>query len=180
LKRGLASTPSISSWRTQRNVPEQQIDAEAISLEQDDSHEKAKIFDFILQTPAYKWLVDTLKREIVLKRASPDLMEQIGARIRGVLLSHGDKVSRKTPSQEYEATFELLWNPLHYLKDQPPHDDAEEVLGNAITFTGTVNDAQALTALEYLCQVWPDSGVHVMKLITDVACQNSEHIATGE
>jgi hypothetical protein len=107
-------------------------------------------------------------------------MEQIGAQIRGVLLSYGDEVSRKTPSQEYEATFELLWNPLHYLKNQPPHDDAEEVLGGAITLTGTVNDAQALTAPEYLCQVWPDSGMHVMQLITDVACQDSEHIATSE
>jgi hypothetical protein len=167
------------------DVPEQQIDVEAVGPEQDkkqqdDSHEKGKIFDFILQTPAYKWLVDTLKRETTLKRASPDLMEQIGAQIRGVLLSYGDEVSRKTPSQEYEATFELLWNPLHYLKDQPPYDDAEEVLGGAITLTGTVNDAQALTALEYLCQVWPDSGMHVMQLITDVACQDSEHIATSE
>jgi hypothetical protein len=167
------------------DVPEQQIDVQAVGPEQDkkqqdDSHEKGKIFDFILQTPAYKWLVDTLKRETTLKRASPDLMEQIGAQIRGVLLSYGDEVSRKTPSQEYEATFELLWNPLHYLKDQPPYDDAEEVLGGAITLTGTVNDAQALTALEYLCQVWPDSGMHVMQLITDVACQDSEHIATSE
>ena len=156
------------------DVPEQD------EKQQDDSYEKGKIFDFILQTPAYKWLVDTLKREATLKRASPDRMEQIGARIRGVLRSYGDKVSRQTPSQEYEATFELLWNPLHYLKDQLPHDDAEEVLGGAITLTGTVNDAQALTALEYLCQVWPDSGMHVMQLITDVACQDSDHIATGE
>ncbi|EUC39412.1 hypothetical protein COCCADRAFT_152 [Bipolaris zeicola 26-R-13] len=165
------------------DVPEQQIDAEAAGPEQDEkqqdeSQEQSKIFDFILQIRAYKWLVDTLRRETILKRASPDLMEQIGARIRGVLLSYGDKVSRKTPSQEYEATFELLWNPPHYLKDQRPHDDAEEVLGDTITLTGTVNDAQALTALEYLCQVWPDSGMHVMQLITDIVCQDSEHIAT--
>jgi hypothetical protein len=82
------------------DVPEQHIDAECIGPEQekhqDDSHEKGKIFDFILQTPAYKWLVDTLKREARLKRASPDLMEQIGARIRGVLLAYGDEVSRAT------------------------------------------------------------------------------------
>jgi hypothetical protein len=31
-------------------------------------------------------------------------MEQIRARIRGVLLSYSDKVSSKTPSQEYKAT----------------------------------------------------------------------------
>jgi hypothetical protein len=103
------------------DVHDQQIDAEAVGLEQDekqqdDSHVMDKILNFILQTPACKWLVDILKKETTLKRASPDLMEQIGARIRGVLLSYGDEVSRKTSSQEYEATFELLWSLLRYLK----------------------------------------------------------------
>jgi hypothetical protein len=167
------------------NVPEQQIDPESIGLEEDekqkhDSHEKDGIFDFILRTPAYKWLVDTLRRETTLKRAKPDLMDQIGARIRIALLSYGDEVSRKTPSSKYEAVFELPWSPLHYLKDQASHGDAEEVLGGAITLTGTVSDAQALTTLEYLCQVWPDSGMHVMDLITDVACQDLGHTSNGE
>lgn len=167
------------------DIPEQQFDAEAVSLEQDqkqqdDNPEEGMIFDFILQTPAYKWLVTTLKRETTLMRANPDLMEQIGAQIREVLLSYGEEVSRKTSSQEYKATFELLWSPLQYLKDQKSHDDPEEVLGGAITFTGTVDDAQALTALEYLRQVWPDSGMHLLQLITDVACNVPEHFATGE
>lgn len=136
------------------DVPEQQIDYESIGLEQDrkqqdDSHEKDKMFDFILQTPAYKWLIDTLKRETTLRRANPDLMEQIGAQIRSVLLSYGDEVSRKTPSQEYEAVFELPWSPLRYFKDQQPYGDAEEELSGAITLTGNVNDAQALTTLVY-------------------------------
>tara|TARA_R110002003_G_scaffold206_4_gene15775 strand:- start:12 stop:638 length:627 start_codon:yes stop_codon:yes gene_type:complete len=167
------------------DVPEQQFDAEAVDLEQDqkqqdDSPGKGIIFDFILQTPAYKWLIATLKRETTLMRASPDLMEQIGAQIRGVLRSYGEEVSRKTSSQMYKATFELLWSPLQYLEDQQSHDDPEEVLGGAITLTGTVHDAQALTALEYLCQVWSDSGTHFMQLITDVACKVPEHFATGE
>jgi hypothetical protein len=167
------------------DVPEQQFDAEAVDLEQDQKHrddstENSMIFDCILQTPAYKRLVATLKRETTLMRASPDLMEQIGAQIRGVLLSHGEEVSRKASSQEYKATFELLWNPLQYLKDQQSYDDPEEVLGGAITLTGTVDDAQALTALEYLCQVWSDSGMHFMQLITDVACKIPEHFATGK
>jgi hypothetical protein len=107
-------------------------------------------------------------------------MEQIGAQIRGVLLSYGEEVSRKASSQKYKATFELLWSPLRYLKDQKSDDDPEEMLGGAITLTGTVDDAQALTALEYLCQVWPESGMHFMQLITDVACKVPEHFATGE
>jgi hypothetical protein len=166
------------------DVPEQQFDAEAVNLEQDqkqqdNSPEKGMIFDFILQTPAYKRLVATLKRETTLIRASPDLMEQIGAQIRGVL-SYGEEVSRKASSPEYKATFELLWSPLQYVKDQKYDESPEEVLKGAITLTGTVDDAQALTALEYLCQVWPASGIHVMQLITDVACNVPERFATGE
>jgi hypothetical protein len=74
------------------------------------------IFDFILQTLAYKRLVATLKRETTLIRVSPDLMEQIGAQIRGVLL-YGEEVSRKASLPEYKVTFELLWSPLQYVKD---------------------------------------------------------------
>jgi hypothetical protein len=167
------------------DVPEQEFDAEAVDLEQDqnnqdDGPEKVMILDFILKTPAYKWLVATLKRETTLMHASPDLMEQIGAQIRRVLLSYGEEVSRKASSQEYRATFELLWSPLQYLKGQQSHVDPEEVLGGAITVTGTVDDAQALTALEYLSQVWSDSGMYFMQLITDVACKVPEHFATGE
>jgi hypothetical protein len=167
------------------DVPEQQLDAEAVDLEQDqkphnDSPEKGMIFEFILQTPAYKWLVATLKRETTMMRGSPDLMEQIGAHIRKELLSYGEEVSRKASSPDYKATFELLWNPLQYVKDQKYDESLEEVLDGAITLTGTVDDAQALTALEYLCQVWPVSGIYVMQLITDVACNVPEHFATGE
>jgi hypothetical protein len=167
------------------DVPEQQFDAEAVDLEedqkqQDDSPEKGMIFDFISKTPAYKWLVATLKREATLMRASPDLMDQIGAQIRGLLLSCGEEVSRKASSPEYKATFELPWNPLQYVKDQKYDESPEEVLKGAITLNGTVDDAQVLTALEYLCQVWPASGVHVMQLITDVACNISGRFASGE
>jgi hypothetical protein len=167
------------------DVPEQQFDAETVELEQnqkqqEDNLEEGVIFDFMLQTPAYEWLVARLKRETTLVRARPDLMEQIGAQIRGMLLAYGEEINRKTSSQEYKATFELLWSPLQYLKDQQSHDDPEEVLGGAITLTGTGDDAQALTALEYLCQVWPESGMYFMKLITDAVCRVPEHRATGE
>jgi hypothetical protein len=167
------------------DVPEQQLPAEAVDLEQnqkqqDDSPEKGMMFDFILQTPAYKWLVATLKRETTLMRANPDLMEEIGAEIRGMLPSYGEEVSRKASSPEYKATFELLWNPLQYVKDQKYDESPEEVLKGAITLNGTVDDAQVLTALDYLCQVWPASGTHIMQLVTDVACNISGRFATGE
>lgn len=164
------------------DVPEQHIefDPDRGQKQQDDTPNSGMIFDFILQTSAYKWLVATLKRETTLTRASPDLMEEIGAQIRGVLPSSGEEVSRKASSQEYMATFEILWNPLQYVKEQKYTESPEEALEGAIAITGTVDDAQALTTLEYLCQVWPTSGIYVMQLITDVACTIHEHLASGE
>jgi hypothetical protein len=62
--------------------------------------------DFIVQTPAYSWLVANLRREATLTRATPNLMEDIRGKILGALPS-SYQVSRKGPSQEYKATFEL-------------------------------------------------------------------------
>jgi hypothetical protein len=116
--------------------------------------------------------------------ASHDCMEQIAAQIQGVLRSNKSEPYDEFDhfsSKEYKATFELLWSPLQYLITiAQSHDDPEEVLGGAITLTGTVDDAQALTALEYLCLVRPDTGMPFMRLIIDVACSAPEHIAKGE
>ncbi|KAJ8116705.1 hypothetical protein OPT61_g1930 [Boeremia exigua] len=160
-------------------VPEQHIEDDSTDDhgQQDDGLGNSNILDFILQTPAYRWLVATLERETTLARASPDLMENIGTQIRDMMPLHHEEISRKTSSQEYKATFELLWNPLQFIKDHQFDESTEGVLEEAITLTGTIDDAQALTTLEYLCQVWPASGVYVMQLITEVACNSPDHFA---
>jgi hypothetical protein len=166
-------------------VPEQHIEPDKLGLDagqkqQDDGPNSGLSLDFMLQTSAYKWLVAILKRETTLMRACPDLMGDIEARILRVLPLPSKNLSRKTSSQECKATFELLWSPLQYLKEQQYDESPEEAFEGAITLTGTVNDAQALTALEYLCQVWPTSGIHIMQLITDVACSVPERFATSK
>jgi hypothetical protein len=134
--------------------------------------------DFIVKTPAYSWLVASLYREATLTRATPDLMEGIRGKILGALPSH-HKVSRKTSSQEYKATFELDWDPLSFVKEQQYTESPDEALERAITLTGSADDAQAMTTIEYLSQTWPATGKHVMRLVTDVA-RNTGHYASCE
>lgn len=130
--------------------------------------------DFIVQTPAYSWLVASLQRETTLTRAIPDLMEDIRGEVLGALPS-SYKVSRKGPSQEYKATFELAWDPLSFVKEQQYTESPEEALERAITLTGTANDAQAMTTREYLCQTWPVTGRHIMQLVADVVRNGTDH-----
>jgi hypothetical protein len=135
--------------------------------------------DFIVKTPAYSWLVASMQREANLTRANPDLMEDVGRKILDALPST-HKVSRKAPSQEYKAIFELDWDPLNFVKEQQYTESADEALERAITLTGSADDAQALTTSEYLSQTWPATGNHVMRLVTDVIRNTTDHHAACE
>ncbi|KAH6869157.1 hypothetical protein B0T10DRAFT_418901 [Thelonectria olida] len=130
--------------------------------------------DFIVKTPAYSWLVASLQREATLTRATPDIMEELGQKILGSLPS-SRKVSRKAPSQQYKAIFELNWDPLLFIKEQEYTESPDEALERAITITGSTNDAQAVTTGEYLSQTWPATGKDVMRLVTDVVRNTKDH-----
>jgi hypothetical protein len=135
--------------------------------------------DFIVKSPAYSWLVASLQREATLTRATPDLMGDIGDKILSVLPSI-HKVSRRAPSMECKATFELDWDPLSFVKEQQYVEKADEALKRAITLTGSTNDAQALTTSEYLTQTWPATGKFVMQLVVDVVRNTTGYHATCE
>lgn len=135
--------------------------------------------DFMMNTPAYSWLVANLQKEGNLTRASPNLMEDIRNTILAALPS-AYKVSRKAPSQEYKARFELDWDPLSFVREQQYTESVDEALERAITLTGSTNDAQALTTGEYLSQTWPTTGTHVMRLVRDVVRNTTYHHAACE
>lgn len=130
--------------------------------------------DFIVKTPAYSWLVTSVQREATLTRATPDIMEDIREKILRSWPSFY-KVSRRASSQEYKATFELDWDPLSFVKEQQYAESPDEALERAITLTGSVNNAQAMTTGEYLSQTWPATGKHVMRLVTDVVRNTADH-----
>jgi hypothetical protein len=130
--------------------------------------------DFIRKSPAYKWLVASLQREVILARGTPDIMENIKKMIFSAMPSP-HKISRKEPSQAYKAIFELEWSPLDFVREQRYTGNPEEALERAITLTGCSNDAQALPTEAYLNQTWPTTGKNVMKLITDVVRKPRGH-----
>ncbi len=134
--------------------------------------------ELILRTPAYSWLLATLQRETTLTRAVPDRMEDIRKAILAALPS-SQHISRKTPPQEYKATFKLDWDPLSFLETQKYIESPAEALKGAITLTGSMEDAQAIPTAKYLAQTWPTTGKEIMELLADTIRNDSDKSASS-
>ncbi|KAI9662603.1 MAG: hypothetical protein M1821_008770 [Bathelium mastoideum] len=149
------------------NSPEPNEDDDAFDEDAETAPVSSTYHDFLVETAAYNWLVASLRKETTLTRTNPDLMDSIRTEVFAALPST-HRVSRRVPSQGYKVIFELDWDPLSFVKEQQYIESADKALERAITLTGSANDAQALTTQEYLCQMWPTTGEHVMRLVTDV------------
>jgi len=113
--------------------------------------------------------MQNLGREaILITRTIPDLMEDIRRKVLCALPSSDHKVSNK-------ATFELDWDPLSFVKEQQYTESPGKALERAITYTGSVNNAQAIATGEYLSQTWPATGKKVMRLVTDAIRNTADH-----
>lgn len=123
--------------------------------------------DFIFKSPAYEWLLATLRKEFLLAPAKPNSMEAIRREILHSLPS-SHKVSRKKSPQAYKVAFRIKWDPLAFVKEQGYGEEPCEAVKTAITLTGSAGDAQALTCGQYLRQTWPLSGEHTIRLLKDV------------
>ena len=122
--------------------------------------------DFIFNTPAYEWLIGSLRRECLLDPATPNSMATIRQMIISSLYS-SHRISRRRSSEAYKVTFEVEWDLMAFIKRQHREKPAEAI-DMAITLTGSANDWQALSCTGYLCQTWPSTGEHIIRLVKDV------------
>ncbi|KAI1872535.1 hypothetical protein JX265_005415 [Neoarthrinium moseri] len=65
-------------------------------------------------------------------------------------------------------TFTVDWDPVAFLAAQEYGGPIHEAVAKAITLTGDLRDAQALSCQEYLAQTWPSSGPLLMQLIENL------------
>ncbi|KAI9155360.1 hypothetical protein HJFPF1_07942 [Paramyrothecium foliicola] len=117
----------------------------------------------IKTTSAYQWLVRMMQKEAGLRRANPDVM----ASIRQTVI---DSMPSQTDALQVTAIFDLEWDPRAFLAEQSY--ETYEALLRAITITGTEDDAQALTAEQYIFQTWSaeagDNNNNLLNLILEV------------
>jgi hypothetical protein len=123
--------------------------------------------EFISRTPAYEWLLQSIRRELILNVAEANVQANIRQTFLDCLqTSH--RVSRKESPDTHRMTFTLEWDPRSFLRGQEYSDSAEGAVGRVITIIGSNNDAQATTTAQYLSQTWPSTGIHLLGLVKKV------------
>ena len=156
----------------------------AINDVPDPRDEVAIYRDLISDSPAFHWLLTSLKKEMSLSPAEPDV---IGAIRRDILdslkTSVPTKVSRKTSAVPYSALFDLDWNPIAFWLQQDYQGHPYEGIGKVITLSGSVENAQALTCERYVQQTWPSIGLDILDLVRSVmpngSARNSRTLSDG-
>ncbi len=181
IDRFLAEPPTEHEHEPQDTTDDNIYPDEEPILEESDGQELAdnvQLYqDVIVMTPAYDWLIGTMQREAKLSRAIPDIMGKIRSDIIGALPS-SYRVSRRTSSREYKAMFDLDWDPLSFIKGEQFAEPTDEALQFAITLTGSLDNAQALTTTEYLSQTW-STGIHMMQLLRNLVRDADHRTACG-
>lgn len=133
--------------------------------------------DLINSSPAYHWLLVTLRRGSLLEVGCS--MEDIRQTILSSLKA-SQKISRSRSAEAFRTTFLINWDPIAFLKEQLYEESLEEAIDKVITLTGSAKNAQALTTLQYLRQTWPITGECVLQLVKNVLRGPRGEKCTGE
>ncbi len=134
--------------------------------------------DCLDSSATYKWLLETLKRQALLAAAVPDVRGEIRRKILTSLPRSKNKVSRKASSEAHTAVFEVEWDPASFVKEQKYNANPDAAIASAITITGSVQDAQALTTGQYLSQTW--DSLALLRVIQEVLRRSPEEKPTGK
>lgn len=122
---------------------------------------------------AYKWLVS--RAQLVMSMNGADSSEMHHHR-RWLL----DALKLNTPPQHmrisrnrspalYKVRFDLHWNIAKFLQEQEYSTlNPTDILGRVITLTGNDQAVQALPCKEYMEQIWPATGVDLLRLLESV------------
>lgn len=130
----------------------------------------------ITESSAFDWLVGSLQRELQLANSATDGMMYIRKRmLQG--LPTPCHISRKQAVPSVQVAFTAPWDPISFIKEQGYDMETEDILGKVITLTGSSADVQATTCEQYLCQTWPSTGKHMLRIIGDTF--RMEDVATG-
>lgn len=155
-----------SNHRDDDDISEEAMDIDELDDEDDIApQEIAKYRNIITGSAQYSWLLADMRRLCILTPGSPeDLMEKVRDTVRTVL-PRNIPISRHDPMPGCQVTFEIPWDPRGFWEKEKFREKISRGLENAITITGSAEDAQATTAGEYLTQTWPVTAKHAMKLV---------------
>lgn len=141
--------------------------------------------DCLLRSPAYKWLLSRLQRELTLECDEHNSMVDIRNTITSSL-PRVSKISKREPVKTTKAALIVDWNPATFFQTQdfegPDGVKVEPSIAveTAVTLTGSVVNAQAVTCQQYLCQTWPLVGEDMIRLLKKVVLNPPHEAQRGE
>lgn len=165
----------ISLWQTNKDkdtkgitdglFDDDEIEDEVDYQPEPEPLELAEYRHVLTQSPAYTWLQSHIQMETDLEIPGPiktkhEIRHQILQRI-----GLPARISRKARSCLHTIVFDLPWGPATFYQEQQYKETLTEVLSNAITIIGNGDNVQATTCIQYMDQVWPETGVHLLQLL---------------
>jgi hypothetical protein len=118
---------------------------------------------FLLNGPAYQWLLENAQSSAVLTGRKGTILATLTRKIESTLQSIISPKSRQP--QILQARFDIDWDLPNFLKGQEYDTTLEFAFERAITITGSKDNAQAMTCMDYMCQTWPSSGREVVQAL---------------
>lgn len=128
-------------------------------------------------TNAYNSFMNNLRRECTLAPAKPNVMGEIRNAILKALPC-SPRISRQRPAETFNISFIVDWDPIAFLQNEEYTERQEDAIERAITLTGSITSAQALTCGGYLRQTWPSTGDQVLDLIKSLVSGGNRASAT--
>ncbi|PLB44410.1 hypothetical protein P170DRAFT_440709 [Aspergillus steynii IBT 23096] len=138
--------------------------------------------ELLEQFPAYRWLVGCVRKILTLGTVGENVMQDVARAIS--LQFPSSKVDWALPPTLYDADFVLDWNPRSFLRVQEYAGDPVNIVDHVITLTGSLDNAQALTCVQYMRQTWPESSDCVISLLHKLleareSCSSSGSLQDG-
>lgn len=133
--------------------------------EQDHSTPIGQYYKEIQNTPAHTWLLATIGAQSQLDFSTTKARDRVRNAVAS-LMPHA-VISKRHPPSAHTIVFVMNWKPLE-LAHQQHYPNLGDDLKRAITLTGTMCQAQGVTAQEYLSQVWPISSELLLDFLLQV------------
>lgn len=119
--------------------------------------------ELLEQFPAYRWLVGCARNILTLDTLGVNVMQDIA---RAFPLEYpSSKTDCGLPLTLHDADFILDWDPRLFPRVQEYAGNPVNIFDHIITLTGSLDNAQALTCVQYMRQTWPESSDCVIGLL---------------
>jgi hypothetical protein len=166
---GLTLAEKMGLWNTSQQKLAGEQSLERCEIEEDETDDYAiahfpHAWKFLTESQAYKWLLGRMKSETLLTERKGTIAENIADEILSGLNSM--KMDYSYTKGIRKAFFEISWPLSAFVKEHYPGEEQLQ-LGSIITITGSGIDAQALTCSEYMCQVWPTTGLETLAVVQE-------------